>query len=391
MITCSAFRRLLSAVLPILPLNPLLLESSAEETDSLWKKHVVHEGFHTNTAVAADFSGDGRIDIIANSDQKTRLFLAPDWQEIVLDATPGHDFIHAEALDVDGDGDPDFIGARYQPGLLVWLERPSSPLTDPWPLHVVCRELNGIHGLLQGDVDGDGRADLLANSAQPVDTPHPESLAWFRLPRQAVEGETWTPHIFARGDAPGLTHYLGLGDVNGDGRADACTGAKGMPSDAGDWFAWWEAPADPTEPWRKHLIARDQTGATNIFPVDLNGDGRCDFLASRGHGRGVIWFEAPHWTEHVIHAEIQEPHSLIVADLDNDGDIDGAVCAYGSREAWWFENDGKGAFTNHRIAVGQAAYDLRAVDLEGDGDLDLLIAGQFSKNVVWLENPLKPD
>ena len=55
----------------------------------------------------------------------------------------------------------------------------------------------------------------------------------------------------------------------------------------------------------------------------------------------------------------------------------------------WFENDGRGQFTSHLVAVDQAAYDIRAVDLDQDGDLDLLIAGQLSKNVAWYENPRK--
>ena len=29
-----------------------------------WKKHVIHEGFRTNVAVAADFTGDGKIDVL---------------------------------------------------------------------------------------------------------------------------------------------------------------------------------------------------------------------------------------------------------------------------------------------------------------------------------------
>src|SRR5205823_4094802 len=84
-----------------------------------WKKHVVHTGFPTSTAVAGDFTGDGLVDVISNSGGKTRLFVAPDWKEIILDDTPGYDFIHGEVFDVDGDGKLDYVGARYSPGLVV--------------------------------------------------------------------------------------------------------------------------------------------------------------------------------------------------------------------------------------------------------------------------------
>src|SRR5687767_5007083 len=130
-----------------------MLVARADSADSLWKKHVVHQGAQSLTAIAGDFTKDGRPDIIANSDEKTRLFVGPDWKEIVIDATRGHDFIHAETIDIDSDRDLDFIGARYQPGLIIWLEPPANPLTDPWPLRIISQDLNGLHRRLTVHVD----------------------------------------------------------------------------------------------------------------------------------------------------------------------------------------------------------------------------------------------
>ena len=368
---------------------PLATQAAAPERE--WKKHVVFTGGANATVVAADFTGDGRVDVISNSGGKTRLFVAPDWKEIVIDARPGHGLIHSEVMDVDRDGDPDFIGARYTPGLIFWLERPEDPLAGEWPIHLVDDQVHGIHGLLVGDVDRDGSPDLLANSAQPSGR-FPNSLVWYRVPSGADLSEGWQRHVFANRDAPGLSHYLGLGDVNEDGRPDAASAAKGGPSaepGTGDWFAWWEAPEDPTGVWRKHLIGDGQLGATNIHPADVNGDGRTDFIASRGHGRGLVWFEAPTWKPHTMHATLEGPHCLVVADLDGDGDVDAATCAKDDKRVVWFENDGRGHFTPHVIDRDQAAYDIRAVDMDGDADLDLLIAGQESKNVVWYANPAR--
>ena len=79
-----------------------LTASTTSGSDTEWKKHVVHTGFHTSTAVAADFTGDGKPDIISNSAGKTRLFVAPDWKQIILNENPQHNCIHSEVIDEFG-------------------------------------------------------------------------------------------------------------------------------------------------------------------------------------------------------------------------------------------------------------------------------------------------
>lgn len=111
-----------------------------------------------------------------------------------------------------------------------------------------------------------------------------------------------------------------------------------------------------------------------------------DWLASRGHGTGLLWFENPSWKIHEIDTEIRQPHSLTAFDHDGDGDTDAASCGYESKWVRWYENDGKGNFTIHTIDDNQESYDLRSVDMDGDGDIDLLNAGRGSGNVVWYEN-----
>lgn len=373
----------------VLALAVVALVSSLAEAE--WEKHIIHEGERTNTAIAGDFTGDGKLDVIANSGGKTRLFVAPDWKEHIIDDA-GNGFIHSESFDVDGDGDLDFIGAQYRPGLVKWFEQPADATKGLWKGRVVDNEIIGIHGLLKGDIDKDGKMDLIANSGQPIG-PFKNSAVWLSVPKNPRAAKSWQRHVFSKGDASGLSHYMGVGDVNGDGRVDISMAAKGgrqAEPGTGEWFAWWEAPADAkSEGWKKHLLHDKQPGATNIQQADVNGDGKVDFIATRGHGKGVIWMEAPSFKIHDINPDLKEPHCLQVVDMDGDGDMDAATCAYGSQIAAWFENDGKGNFKTHIVATNQAAYDIRAVDMDQDGDLDLLIAGQQSKNVVWCENPQK--
>jgi hypothetical protein len=374
-------------ILPLSSQSGGFLLAREPGVSSDWKKHVIFTGAACATAVAGDFTGDSRPDVIANAGGKTRLFAAPDWKETILNPQESIGLIHSEAIDADGDGDLDYVGAQYTPGVIFWLEQPEEPLAQAWAFHVIDDQVDGIHGLLVGDVNGDGKPDLLANSGQP-NGPFANSLVWYERPEDAREAKPWPRHVLAKGDAPGLTHYLGLGDVDGDGRADVCTAAKGGPQDAsgkGNWFAWWESPRDLKEPWKKHLIADGHLGATNIHPGDVNGDGFTDFVATRGHDRGVFWFQGPAWTKHEIHPTIFGPHCLAVTDLDGDGDVDAATVGKDDRTVAVFINDGKGNFATHTLDRDQAAYDIRAIDLDLDADIDLLVAGENSRNVVWYE------
>lgn len=357
-----------------------------------WVRHVIAEGFPNQTAVAADFTGHGRMDVITGDITPNRerivLYTAPDWKPVVLHE--GIRTIHGAVIDVDRDGRLDFVAARYHPGLVYWLQQPKDPLHDPWPYRLVDDAakggVDGVHGLFAGDVDGDGRLDLVASSGQPQGS-FPDSLVWFRIPANPLTAARWERYVLADRDATGLSHYVTLGDVNGDKRPDVASAAKEGPG--GNWFAWWEQGPDPRKPWKKHLIAADQFGATNIVMGDLNGDGKVDFAASRGHGVGITWYEAPNWTPHDIDTQIKGPHALGIADINGDGYLDVVTVAKDSRVAAWFENDGKGHFTKHLIYEDQSAYDLRLVDMDGDGDLDLLVAGFESNNVVWYENRIK--
>jgi len=375
-----------------------IVQTSAQTTSIKWTRYsIVESKTAINTVVAADYDGDKKLDVISSYDNKIVLHRGADWRPIeIYRFTPGNSrnkprpvSIHSCLMDVDGDGDQDFVGSNQT---VFWLECPDKPFSGkPWKYRTVDDEILGTHCVVTGDVDGDGQMDLIANSFRDKkDTEFPNSIVWLKVPNDPYNAKQWIRHAFADKDAPGGSHYMGIGDLNKDSRADITCGAKGAPFDGGNWFAWWEQPAKKDAPWKKHVLATNQMGATNINPIDVNGDQHLDIVATRGHGVGVLWFEGPDFKLHEIDEEIAAPHTLVTIDLDGDGDNDIATC--GSKndgKAAWYQNDGKGNFQRFEIDKDQGSYDLRAIDMDGDGDLDLLNAGHGSRNILWYENSLK--
>ena len=369
--------------------------TSAQEKKVTWRKHTIMQQGHCYTAVALSVNGDKALDVIASFNGRVSLFVAPDWREIVIHRFPGGDggggAIHSEVIDADGDGDLDWVGtlSHAHP---FWLENPGPGhfAKGHWQSRVIDPEITGIHCILRSDIDNDGRDDLIINNFEPAKGLG-DSMAWFSIPKNPHTATRWERHIFADKDARGGSHYMGAGDIDGDGWKEIAVGAKGKPFADGNWFAFWKNPGKDgvKGPWKKVILAENQEAATNILPCDVNGDGKTDWLASRGHSKGVLWFENPGWKMREIDTEIRQPHSLTVFDHDGDGDTDAAACGYESKWLRWYENDGKGKFTIHTLDGNQESYDLRTVDMDGDGDADLLNAGRDSRNVVWYENPLK--
>jgi hypothetical protein len=359
----------------------VLAFAASRPPDILFERHMLDPGA-AETAAVADINRDGKADIVSGD----QWYESPTWKpHHFRDLHFQNNYVDAFSdlpMDVDGDGWVDLITATWFSKKISWYRNPGKSGGE-WKEFPIVLEHNTEFAFLV-DMDNDGKAlevlPQFGNKTAPT--------AWF----ENAEGK-WVQHTIS---ATNFGHGIGAGDVNGDGRNDVLT-AKGWleaPADprATNWtehaawnfpehlsfihvhdvnndkrpdvvfgnahdygLYWLENMADGT--WKKREIDSAWSQAHTVLLVDLNGDGKTDVLSGKrflAHDHdpgaqdpnGIFWYETipgPDgkgitWVRHVIDfgGRAGGGMQMPVVDLDGDGDLD--IVAPGKGGLFLFEN-----------------------------------------------------
>jgi len=300
-----------------------------------WTEHIIIANFDQASSVdAVDVDGDGDIDALGASPAYDRIiWLENDdgsgtsWTMNIIDPTfNGACFVYSE--DIDGDGDMDILGAARDADDITWWENVDGSGTS-WTEHTVDGDFNGAWSVFSTDVNGDGYMDVLGAAA------YADDITWWE--NVDGSGTSWMEHIVDGSFDRAVSVYSA--DVNGDGYMDVAGAAQ-----FGDVIKWWENTDGSGLSWNSHTIADGFNGAFSVHMSDVDSDGDMDALGAAFLDNDITWWEnvdgsGTSWTEHVINDEFEGAKFVCTDDIDDDDIIDVLGAATGRGISWWDDFD----------------------------------------------------
>jgi hypothetical protein len=327
-----------------------------------------------------DVDGDGVLDIVSGA----YWYRGPDYTQRhpigeIMAVGEYFDDFSTLPMDINGNGRLDFVTGGWWGDTLRWRENPGT--TDEWPEHIIAH-CGNVETTRMWDIDGDGHPEIIPN------TPGGPVVA-YKLIRDAQGRGTGQFQAYTLWDQP-QGHGLGYGDLNGNGRGDIILAKGWLEAPADPWTGAWRYHADWEFPAASvPILAVDITGdGRNELIVGGGHRYGLEWYELRPRDDGGLDTICHH-----VDPYNSQYHDLIWADLDGDGACElvtgkryRAHCgndpgAYDDVGIYYYKWNGE-SFSKQVITYGPARVStgcgiaFALADLTGNGLLDLVAPGK---------------
>lgn len=373
-------------------LATLFLWSPADGARMIFGEGTLSTAVNTPSSIdVVDLDGDGDLDILTTSSGVARVRWLESNGDSSRPALTSHDIGFSGCspsvipVDLDGDGDLDLLTPAPCDRMVLWFENTGSdPLS--FSFHSLARNVDRPCSAIPADLDGDGDQDVISVAyGEP-------GITWYENDGGMSPG--FAPHTIDASSpiACGAT----AADLDADGNLDiVATTASGYE----EALFWYRSDGAVPPGFDDRITIAELANRSSVMVVDLDQDGDVDLVAGSGEDGSIVWLEhdggtPPLFTSHDVTADPDGPlgpmvglayllNSLSAADLDGDGDLD-FLSSTGLDRIVWYDNDGASSFVPRRVRTkADGLVSVVAADVNGDGRKDLVSASNRDERIAW--------